>query len=270
MNRFKLALSMLLFFLMIYGGNVFGYTHIVSYGDSLTDNGNIGRFTDGALWVENLAGYMGAALHDHAYAGATTGYNNPPAGLNFTGLQWQVDVFGPASGPLPGSLFTLWAGANDIAAFVSPMDAASNVVLAMEKLYSFGARDFLVLNLPDIGKTPRYYSDPLSGMISGWCMMYNAMLDSSLDAFKNNSAHLGQVNLYSLDVFSMMGAYTPGTPDWAALFWLDGYHPSSVGHGLVSSAAINALNPVPIPSAISLFSLGLLALTGITRNRDTD
>ena len=59
-------------------------TNVVTFGDSVSDNGNTfrltlgrippppyykGRFSNGPVWVEYLADYLHAKLHDFAFGG---------------------------------------------------------------------------------------------------------------------------------------------------------------------------------------------------------
>ncbi len=148
-------------------GNAFGYSSVVAFGDSLSDNGNLGRATDGPLWVELLADHLKTTLYDFAFVGAATGFTNPlvaatpgadPALIN-TGLLSQVTAY--SSFVSTDSLITVWAGANDLVYGVSdPGTAVNNIDTALEGLYAAGGRNFLVPNLPDIGKTPRLLADP--------------------------------------------------------------------------------------------------------------
>ena len=82
---FTLLLALLLTLTTIASAGVF--TAVISYGDSLSDNGNLyaltgqppsppyymGRFSNGPVTVEQLAGSLGSPLLDFAYGGATTG-----------------------------------------------------------------------------------------------------------------------------------------------------------------------------------------------------
>lgn len=46
---------------------------VVAYGDSYSDNGNLGRESNGPVIAEDLASNFGVPLIDHAWVGATTG-----------------------------------------------------------------------------------------------------------------------------------------------------------------------------------------------------
>ena len=59
-------------------------TNIITFGDSLSDSGNNGRFTDGALWLEVLAKKLNLPIPlpsssgglNFAYSGAMSGYDD--------------------------------------------------------------------------------------------------------------------------------------------------------------------------------------------------
>ena len=145
------------------------YSALYAFGDSLSDNGNLfaqtwnppdpyweGRFSDGPVWVEQLA----AVLHLHedrlknfAVGGATT------TDVNTSQAQPLVVA---AGGQLPGdALYVYWAGANDLLSLVSNptgnpffivLNAMSKTSAALSSLAGAGARNIVVVNLPDLSK----------------------------------------------------------------------------------------------------------------------
>jgi phospholipase/lecithinase/hemolysin len=261
----------------------FAFSTIVAYGDSLTDDGHswdlgfwngIVRKTDGALWVETLAGLTGSNLMDTAFAGATTGYDNPAVGIATTGLQWQIDTRQPLINPMvqmDSTLFTVWAGANDFFDDRDYEPAAENIGLALEKLAGEGVQDILTANLPDIGYTPDYYNDVKGpgtmADASAWTIGFNTALEAELADFKNAHA---DVDVYFLDVFMLFNDYIEtdpsgdiiNIPEWEALFW-DEVHPSEIGHNMIAQGAYDALNPVPVPPPVLLLFTGLIGLAGM-------
>lgn len=179
------------------------YSAVYAFGDSLSDNGNLyaatsglaaagafpmalpqasdywnGRFSNGQVAVEVLAGELGIGLVDMAYGGATTALAPSyatPLGTFDTGVSAQVAGYLGATGGAADSagLYVVWAGSNDLRdAFASLADPTltlaqlqtqlsnasatviGNLLSTVGTLYAAGARDFLLPTLPDFGLTP--------------------------------------------------------------------------------------------------------------------
>ncbi|HYP68787.1 MAG TPA: SGNH/GDSL hydrolase family protein [Thiobacillaceae bacterium] len=146
-------------------------THMVVFGDSLSDSGNLynitggaippsppydQRFSNGPVAVEYLASDLGVPLTpstvggtNFAVAGAATGfiatpgkpggpydsyvaYTAAPILNGQTGIEAQVSGY-TASSPsgLANTLFVLWGGTNDTYIITDPLSGIANPVLAM-------------------------------------------------------------------------------------------------------------------------------------------
>jgi len=142
-----------------------------------------GRFSNGPVSVEYLwrllkgsnsavlapfLSKQGLQLQDGinlAFGGSTSGYvNQTPGGFYVPGALGQVELFRTAlkgKKPQPGALYVIWTGANDYitGATDQPAEVVANIAKTIETLYSLGARNFLVPNLPDLGLAPIIQSE---------------------------------------------------------------------------------------------------------------
>lgn len=159
------------------------FSTIYSFGDSLSDTGNVfattggafppgppigqyseGRFSNGKIWIEYLKDKLGIPLVDSAFGGATTGKVNTLnnfLGLSvLPGLEQEILSFA-ANNPVADSnaLYVVWAGANDYlpnaSSYNTPDTPLNNIKMAVDTLVGIGAKKIMVVNLPDLGKIPQ-------------------------------------------------------------------------------------------------------------------
>lgn len=246
-----------------------------------------GRYSNGPVWAEYFAAALGVPLApslaggtDFSYGGATTGVT-PPGGFP-PPLLAQVAGFIALPGAAPSSaLYIIAGGGNDARSVLGgAADAATtianygvNMKNMITSLYAEGARNFLVVNTPDLGLTPALQLANLltpgaAAAASGLASAMNASLAAQLATL--SAAIAGGVDL--LDSYALVGSIVanpslfgltnataacatsaacianPGT----TFFW-DGIHPTTAGAQVVARAALAA---VPEPGTIAL----LLAL----------
>jgi phospholipase/lecithinase/hemolysin len=250
------------------------YATILSLGDSLSDTGNNpptgdyfeGRWSNGLLWDEYLAADFGAGLQNVAYAGSET-----------SDLARQAEQAGGFSLDFNTTLCTVWSGANDfIDGATNGLNseawdrlvskAAANISGALDALASSGARHILVVNLPDLSKTPGGLALPASfqTFVRGKVVLFNTRLEAALVSYRKANP---QVRLASVDAFGLLDqvladpaadGFTNVTSDALAdfvnpafngpaadyLFW-DQIHPTTKAHELFSQWTTNALAASP-------------------------
>lgn len=184
----KIWQSLSCFFLLSVLVPAFAITidRLIVFGDSTSDNGNLYRFTEGAhlvyatpvipknppyyqgrfsngpVWVENLAQALNVPLDDYAYGGAwVEPYADSKQMVPFN-LSMQIDFYLVESlldFNRANHLYVISAGANDYTQGRSNVDyATTNTVNTMQALIEglivYGAKNFLILNLPDLSYIP--------------------------------------------------------------------------------------------------------------------
>ncbi|CED82288.1 SGNH hydrolase-type esterase domain [Phaffia rhodozyma] len=200
----------------VYSSN---FSRLVMFGDSLSDNGNgTGvlsngtrpnpdlfwryRWSNGPVWIEDLAERMDVPLFDYASGGATVNNTRTPAYLtNVTGrvpsALEQIDTFisltNSSSGrnTLDDTLFAIWIGSNDLFAKIESnisftgADLIRDTFIGIEKLQAAGAKYFVINNIYDIG---RPFIDLMGSEIAS--VMTNSLIDynNALDSEVNSQA----------------------------------------------------------------------------------
>ena len=283
-----------------------------------------GRLSNGPNWVDYLSKDLG--LNPTAFTSLASG-GNPAQGINFAfggattgtalttgiantidpslpGLLDQVGAFTsllpPAAKADPNALYIVWAGGNDYLPTTSPFKPydkpdipLANISTAVTTLAGVGAKNIMVVNLPDLGKTPLTLGTPLSQPLDALTEAHNAGLSQTLNILSQN---LGSgVNLIPLDVDSLADqvranpaqfGFTNVTdaclPDIFAttscpnpneyLFW-DTNHLTARGNELVGELAFSALTSkpsetVPEPSSeVAIFAFGVLGTVSVLKRK---
>jgi phospholipase/lecithinase/hemolysin len=306
-NQFVAAGFVVFSFMLPLKANAAAFSQMYTFGDSLVDNHNVfqytdgalppsqlgyynGRFTNGPVWVDYLADDLGIQQTNYAFGGATTGtYNTielPPKFGTLPGLTAQVQSF-MADYPQAdeNGLYVIWAGANDYlgGGVKNPLQPVNNLVSTVDSLASIGAKNFLVVNLPDLGNTPTTYGTPYSGGLNYLTGLHNSALSETLTALNQQQPNLKITLLDSNSLFNRVIG-SPGefgftnvtdsclnltakticsNPD-EYLMW-DYIHPTTSAHRIIAGAAVTA---IPEPSSVlGMLGFGALGATGILKRK---
>jgi len=289
---------------------------IYAFGDSLSDVGNVfhltgmpappyvnGQFSNGPVWLQTLAAGLGLAPltasltggTDYAYGGGESGaapFNTANPITDIVGSTGQVAQF-QAAHPTADSnaLYTIWIGGNDLddipatattAQIAADIGAiAANIDTAITELAGDGAKHFLIVTVPDLGKTPAAIAggpateagaSALAQGLDSTVVLGSGPIPSLASLAALDGLNLQVLNTYALldtivanksmfgftDVTDpcLVGMSVCANPN-QYLFW-DSIHPTAAGHAIVGAAAL-ALE-APEPGSISLVAAGLLGL----------
>ncbi|NET44404.1 SGNH/GDSL hydrolase family protein [Okeania sp. SIO2B3] len=264
------------------------FSDIYVFGDSLSDTGNAfaatggllppsppyfeGRISNGPLWIETLAPQLELTSNpslNFAVNGATTGFVNStnnllPEGTPplLIGLQTQIDNFIAETPETdPDALYVVWAGANDYlgGSTQDVQSSVGNLSVAVNKLASIGARNFMLPNLPDLGLTPFGQSLPpeqqqglslLSDGHNSGLAAASQILEQDpniniispdfrtiFDDVIANPTDFGFTNV--TDNFLASGAINPDD-----FLFFDDIHPTTNAHNFVADTAIKSITEI--------------------------
>ncbi len=241
------------------------FTRLVSFGDSLSDVGNVngatfgispgssyyqGRFSNGNVWSERLSSRLGLGAtqtpsrtsggRNYAYGGVRSGSGNTNFfGLfNFPNAGAQIDQFLSSNAPAATDLYTLWIGGNDFIDGQTDVSIpANNVQSHLQRLGQAGAKNVLVANLPPLGELPRYVGNATNrAAFDALARAYNAALDARLVAVRAQ---------YPATTFRLL--------DTEAFFDDVLAAPAAFGFTNVTQPALSGSTVVPNPDSYAFF-----------------
>ena len=282
MSDLKITAPLIIFFasaVMAWAGPI---TSVIAYGDSYSDNGNLGRESNGPVIVEQLAANLNVPLIDHAWVGATTGIGNLSDGGGLTSLGRRGDpgmtttVNADLANPpadIASALYVVWGGHNDILVN-GQTQAVSNIVAIVNSLEAAGATHILVPGVMDLGLTPFGNRPAVSGQLTTISNTLNAQLDLLLpgnviyvDSAKILEGIVANPALYNLTNVTAACSFsqTCSNPD-QYLFW-DSFHPTTSADSIFAADFAAAVEAVPEPSSVLLTGAGSLLFLWFARLR---
>lgn len=182
---------------------------IVVFGDSLSDNGNLyeqmkhqlpqsppyyeGRFSNGLVWNEYLANaYFPSDSSSHLlnYAFGGAGVTDEEEEVLLT-LNKEIDTYliSHHNRASADSLFIIWIGANNYLGLPDNLEetvvtATSSIGKSLSRLRDKGAKHILVINLPDLGKTPAAIEFDAVAIMSQFSARHNQLLATQVEHLK--------------------------------------------------------------------------------------
>jgi outer membrane lipase/esterase len=263
---------------------------IYVFGDSYCDVGNLftatgntyppspyynGRFSNGPLWIEHVAGYLGVPMQasrlggsDYAFGGAWVTAPQPlGGGAMIPSVPEQVGLYlGQHGGKAdPNALYIIEGGGNDIVGTTSGSPDALGYQIAMGiaeselTLRRAGARHFVIPDLFNVGLLP------VASANATFAAAASSAANNWLNTLLGFEQLLEGVHIIRLDVFSLMNAVQTDSTHFGFVdvrdpclsasysvcadpdhtyFW-DSYHPTVFGHSFFAVTMENALANQP-------------------------
>jgi phospholipase/lecithinase/hemolysin len=259
------------------------------FGDSYCDVGNLytatgntyppvpyyhGRFSDGPLWIEHVAGFLRVPLAasllggtDYAFGGAWATAPQPLGTGVIPSVPEQVELYLQQHGGKadPNALYIIEGGGNDIVDTTtgSPQalgyQIALNLVASEEMLRKAGARHFVIPNLFNVGLLPVAQGKALFAAAA------STAANQGLDLLLASEERIPGVHILRMDVFGLISAVqrdpthfgfiditdpclvTTATPptlcgDVDHTFFWDTFHPTLFGHAFFAVTLENVLS----------------------------
>jgi thermolabile hemolysin len=146
---------------------------VIVFGDSVSDTMNmynathwvvpnvnsyfLGHFTNGKVWNEYLTDALAMPNYNWAVGGAAADDYYVVPGLT-SQVQTHLNFAASAPNYKPAnSLYTVLIGANDLISYgKTPDQIIATEQTALENLITSGARNILMLNLPDLSASPKF------------------------------------------------------------------------------------------------------------------
>jgi phospholipase/lecithinase/hemolysin len=277
---------------------------IVSFGDSLSDTGNVytytggaepmsppyymGHFSNGPIWLEDLAGKLGvtaptaslAGGTDNAWGGAQTGDGYSVQATPNIGL--QISMFLATNTLSSNQLITIWGGANDFlnANQTNPAIVVNNLASEITTLANAGGKLFMVPNLPLLGDTPAVIAQGSAAVaaMNTLSVAFDNMLQSKLDSLQQTlGITIYQPNIEALfsSVIANPSAYgftnvtdqllLSNDPTQSGYLFWDIVHPTDQASPFIADVAFASM--VPEPSSLTLVMIATPVVVVLRRIR---
>lgn len=259
------------------------YDNLYVFGDSYCDVGNIyaatggaeppapyynGRFSNGPIWVDHVAGFLGVPFQpsllggtDYAFGGAWVTAPQAIPGGTIPSVPQQVALYLSQHGGKadPNALYIIEGGGNDIlgatggSAQALGYQIAAGIAESELLLRRAGARHFVIPDLFNVGLLPA--AAPNAAFASAASNATNEWVDKLLDL----EQQLEGIHILRMDVFDLINAVesdpthfgfvdvtdpcltTAVCADPDHTFFWDTHHPTVFGHSFFAVTLENAI-----------------------------
>ncbi|MUG96337.1 PEP-CTERM sorting domain-containing protein [Scytonema sp. UIC 10036] len=285
------------------------------FGDSLSDTGNVftftqqgsptgvippsppyfqGRFSNDKIWVDYFGDAVGLTPTLFANLGSTV----PTQGINFAfggsksgqdnafipgapGVLAQVSGFLATNQKVDANgLYAVWGGGNDYLFGQNPdvVETVENISNSVGLLAQAGAKNILVFNLPDLGRTPIALRSGNSPILTAATNAHNQALATSVAQLSNN---IPGVNIIPVDINSLFNRAIANPEEFGFkdvttscvvynivtnqvlktcnnpndFLFFDEVHPTTNAHKLVAETALAAIRGKSVPEPSTTFGM---------------
>jgi len=246
------------------------FSGVTVIGDSLSDTGRTaqvvpfpffyyqGRVSNGPVWIEYFSAKLGLPydpLQNFAWAGSHSGYLNS-FGPPLPGMRQQIgELLSLSKHVDKEALYVVFGGSNDFIRilvggenpFVVIPEAVANIVTIVSQLRAAGAKHIVVVDLPNIGLTPR--ARAAAAQATGLSIFYNDLLTTALNTIDKKIIRVSAFNILNTlaaspaafgftNVQDMGYLQFPGGDTY--LFW-DDLHPTTRAHQYIADRVFSAV-----------------------------
>lgn len=286
------------------------YNRLYVFGDSLVDSGNAasqvpgsapasGRFTNGLNFADDLSLALGlgpATAYrqggtNYAVGGSTVatfypGQMPPDLGYQITGY-YEPSITAAISPSLrrpaidANSLVLIAAGGNDIRGYGRPgapsiLDTVSALQTDLTRLVTDGARNIVVVGLPDVGQIPSIYGTARQAdatLASSYLNLQYAAVVGGVQKALGTSGSISLFDLAKLQTTVQNNAAAYGldpalvhsscvdngglASNCAGYLYYDGIHPTAAVHSLIANEIAGSV-PEPATWLTMILGFGLI------------
>ena len=206
-----------------------GINKMVVLGDSLSDNQNLwnatqwqlpnqnswfmGHFSNGHVWDEYVATSLKLPMYNWAVAGAAADAYYVIPGVTQQVDSWAIYMQSAPNYRPANTLFTMMIGGNDLVNYARTVDSIlATEQQALEKLLDAGAKNILLMNLPDLSRAPTFRARGDGVQVAAQVAEFNRrlpLLRDALQAKYGSTVNIKMFDTHALvnDIFNFPGKY---------------------------------------------------------------